>query len=294
MHGSVRPGTSPPCPRRPSPAVPIGAIPDPGALSGMAYYIQHPGGNCRLDSETSYVYCPNNTNGRSAAEVFRIFCTSLQTGITIGSGHPVYLRSHMTHKFCRLDSSGRTKALLRCDAVSALAATPFEYSGNTLTYMGKTFLVNGTKEPVCLSSQPSTSPTWSFVLSKARLFSGMTYALLSVPGDAGCQVNGTASNMICDGSYGSNVPERFQVFCNSPSDLSSNMTTGDTFIMKSLKTGMFCQAMLPTVKKLKAPPPAKVVMRLPGVKAVTDLKVVCNVPDADFAGRFTYTGAPAR
>jgi hypothetical protein len=181
--------------------VPIGAVPDPGALSGMVYQIQHSGGFCRVDSETGAVFCPNGTAGRSGSELFRLYCTSLVLGTEIGADHLVYLRSHQTHKYCRLDSWGGNKAMLRCDAISPVAATPLEFQGSTLTYRGRGFQINPAAwDPVCLSTTASNLPTWSFVLTRAKLLSSTVYSISSVEAMAGCQNNDTNGNMTCDGA----------------------------------------------------------------------------------------------
>jgi hypothetical protein len=166
----------------------------------MAYTIQHPGGFCRVDGDTGNVFCPNGTSGRSGSEVFRLYCTSLIPGIEVGAEHQVYLRSHHTHKFCRLDSTGQ-KAVLKCDALTSVAATPFDYQGSTLTYRGRSFQINhSTWEPPCVSLLPSNMPTWSFVLKRAKLYSNTVYSISSVEVAAGCQNNVTDGNMTCDGA----------------------------------------------------------------------------------------------
>jgi hypothetical protein len=295
-------------------AVPVGTIPDPAATSGMRYYIQTPEGHCRVHPDNMMVHCLSSATGRHPAEVFRLFCnTGLAAGISIEAGHIVHLRNEMTMKYCRLDSMGRQRAVLRCDSLSTLAATPFEYGGNTLTYMGKSFMVNGTKEPIYLSDEtpiqlksaaviakqttPAGVKPWTFVLAKAKIFSGTIYALNSFTPNTTCTTANASAPMVCNsnGPICGTTNERYQIFCNSATDLTSNMSVGETFIVRNMATKMWCQAgSLAISGKAKRspppPPPVKVIMRVPGTKQVTDLRVICDIPDVDFATHFTYTG----
>jgi hypothetical protein len=87
-------------------------------------------GTCRLDSLTTYIYCPDElaTPEDIRAKFVALAPPSLAAGASIVPGAPVLVSSVLTGQYCRAVDVGKRVQIL-CDVADASQASEFVYTG---------------------------------------------------------------------------------------------------------------------------------------------------------------------
>ena len=93
-------------------------------------------GTCRVDSLTSYMYCPSPTTGNGTTPPEQ-FVAIRPDGLydPIQAGEPTYLKSVQTGLYCRVVAAG-TRDQILCDQPTTATASQLTYTGFGVSYNG--------------------------------------------------------------------------------------------------------------------------------------------------------------
>jgi hypothetical protein len=114
------------------------------------------GGFCRVDSRTTYMYCPATDPQGILPEQFTVHALGLPDGSTVPTGTPFKLRSVQTLQYCRVVPVG-ARQQIQCN-VDVSAASDFTYSTAGFAHQGRGIVNPGGSQPVYMGSAATGTP----------------------------------------------------------------------------------------------------------------------------------------
>jgi hypothetical protein len=121
-----------------------------GTLTNMAPYQLAIGGFCRVDSSSTYMYCPASDAKGILPEQFIVNVVGLPDGSIVLSSTPFTLKSLQTLQYCRVAPVGGRQQI-RCN-VDVASAASFTYSTAGFAYQGKGIVAPGNSQPLYIGS----------------------------------------------------------------------------------------------------------------------------------------------
>jgi hypothetical protein len=196
----------------------------------------------------------------------------------IQPGDTAVLRSSQTGLYCRLLRIGSGPELgMVCDQPTSTTATQFTYTGTGLAVGGVPMVSAGPGAPLLLANTtttPITTTTSSlgFPPVGPDLVPGVPFTVQTTSPTAGYVRTDSATSPASTGTGdGTTPPEQFTAV--NPTSTSSAIEPGDTAILKSEATGMYCRlAPLPNTSP-------------------EQIGVLCDQPTPATATPLTYTGS---
>lgn len=132
----------------------------PTNLTASGVYSVVVGSPCRVESDTSYMYCPAGPSQNDTAEQFAVFpaaTNSIGAGGALKPGSTIFIKSLQTDKFCRVVVTADGKQQIICDVEDpndpAAGASPMTFTGTGFSYLGQGFSNFGSDEPLQLDPQ---------------------------------------------------------------------------------------------------------------------------------------------
>jgi hypothetical protein len=134
--------------------------PVPTNLTASGVYSVVVGSPCRVESDTSYMYCPEGASQNDTAEQFALFpaaTNSVNAGDPLRPGSSIFIKSLQTDKFCRVVTTADGKQQILCDVDDpydpAAGASTMTFTGTGFSYQGQGFSNFGSDEPLQLDPQ---------------------------------------------------------------------------------------------------------------------------------------------
>ncbi len=234
----------------------------------------------RADNSSSLVYSAPGTGTSAPERFFALHPADLAQTLPVEAGEAAILRSVATGLYCRLEPNPRnaTQIGVRCDGLTAAAATQLVYTGGGLrTREAVPLACGGPGEPLLLANtsvrQPGpTSDDLTFQPTGPPL---PTNSLLAISTGAGAYVNSDSASALAysKAGNGTTAPEMFTAL--KPGDPSSILPiqAGEPAILRSAGTGLFCR-LAPSTSGGSG-----------------EVGMLCDQPTAATATPMVYTGA---
>jgi hypothetical protein len=200
------------------------------------------GGNCRVDSATTYMSCPPGT-GTTQPEQFVPYRPD--GGLTpIQTGEQLLLKSEQTGLYCRVVSNAATgKRQVICDQPTLATATPLTYTATGFSYNGSP-LITDANGGAYLGAPGSTGTHISLkpvTPALSTLTSGSSYNLNLGAGT--CYIQSVDTYVVCPSTStsGKNSSEQFVIYSASQVT-GAVISSGSPTLIRSVRTGLFCRS----------------------------------------------------